>query len=243
MIVQDGDGFGGLGKKMEDVTEENLRDIKEAPVVLVLVADALRGPVTLINQLQLLTVVSDINERNCFLVLTKAGRLGNPSFDEEQIIQASEYDPEPFLAMLEEYGVNFFEAKRNVACIDMGIFDKDRFKTIDKIRATVCQMRPLIVRETYKELVDISNGNDKALNEHYKNTQAMIEARKKDQLWYERCKKGVVKKEIKMHEENLLNVENQRKDAAERLVKFRSLIQEAKGAKDTMELKGMSAAA
>ncbi|KAI9152570.1 hypothetical protein H9P43_009362 [Blastocladiella emersonii ATCC 22665] len=54
MEIQDGDGFGGVGKKVADVIEENLTELKNAPAVLLVVANAGRSPVTLINYLQLL---------------------------------------------------------------------------------------------------------------------------------------------------------------------------------------------
>ncbi|KAI9184322.1 hypothetical protein H9P43_003375 [Blastocladiella emersonii ATCC 22665] len=256
---KDGDGFGGLGKKIEDVTEENLRDIKDKPSVLLIVSGALRAAVTLINQLQLLKVVSDINERNCFLVLTKAGRAGNGRLG-EKLQQASEYDPKPYLDELAKHGVNFFEVGRNVACIDMGAFDTRRYDTIEWIRAALCDLRPLVVRQTYKELVGAANGNLKDLANDRARTEKMIELRREDLAWHQRRKRDMtigalstawipilgqiaaipmlfahndssneankIEEEIKELENKLSSIENQKKDAAERLKKYEALIQE-----------------
>ncbi|KAI9159404.1 hypothetical protein H9P43_008744 [Blastocladiella emersonii ATCC 22665] len=200
MYIQDGDGFGGLGKKVEDVTEENLRDIKQNPAVLVIVASATRCPTALISQLQILQIVSDINERNCFLLLTHAGRNGNRRL-REPARQAAEYDPQQFLARLDAHGVNFFEIGRNVACVDLDPLDDLRYDTIERVRAAVCDLRPLIVRQTFKELLFTAEGD-----------LAYLEG---DRL------------EIKKLKKSLSNFESQAKEAAGRLAKYKSLIHEA----------------
>ncbi|KAI9155915.1 hypothetical protein H9P43_009025 [Blastocladiella emersonii ATCC 22665] len=265
MYIQDGDGFGGLGKKIEDVTEENLRDIKATPAVLLVVASALRGPVALINQLQLLKIVSDINERNCFLVLTKAGRSGNPR-TRQKPQQAAEYDPTEYLAQLAKHGVNFFEVGRNVACIDLGDRDEMRYVTIECIRAAVCDLRPLIVRETYSELMATAEGNLESLTNDRETSLAMIEELHRDKAWHSQRIQNLsiatastaliplagqiagvamavviknsnerltqIDHEVKHLKEKLVDTERQRKDAAERLAQYKSLIQEVKKAED-----------
>ncbi|KAI9152569.1 hypothetical protein H9P43_009361 [Blastocladiella emersonii ATCC 22665] len=181
-------------------------------------------------------------------------------------MQASEYDPKEYLAELDKYGVNFFEVGRNVACIDMGPLDNMRYVTVERIRAAVCKLRPLKVRETYKELVALANGDVEMINENYKTTKAMIESRQKDKVWHQRrmrtlavatactvwvpildqlsgigmgiainhsgCKLAEIKEEIKELKEVLLSVKNQKKDAAERLARVKSLIQEASKANE-----------
>ncbi|KAI9159403.1 hypothetical protein H9P43_008743 [Blastocladiella emersonii ATCC 22665] len=183
MYIQDGDGFGGLGKSIKDVTEQNLRDIKDKPAVLLVVASALRGPVALINQLQLLKIASDINGRNCFLLLTKAGRKGNQRL-REPARQAFEYDPREYLAELERHGVNFFEVGRNVACVDLDPLDDLRYDTVERVRAAMCDLRPLVVRQTYDELLTTTRGELVSLQRDQKVAMKMISSLETERKWY-----------------------------------------------------------
>ncbi|KAJ3362657.1 hypothetical protein GGF32_005679, partial [Allomyces javanicus] len=177
ITIQDGDGVAGVGDSNIEITDKNLQDVIDAPAVLLFVAQAGRVLTDLINQLKLLQLVSDIGDRNCFLVLTKAGGASMTTNRRGPPPTSRHYDPTGMLDQLKQAGVGFFEAGRNVACIDC---DQDRYDFLQLIRAKLCDLRPVKVRCTYSQLVAAARGDVESVNKQYEAVKAMAKTKRCD---------------------------------------------------------------
>ncbi|KAJ3349245.1 hypothetical protein GGF32_005741 [Allomyces javanicus] len=80
-------------------------------------------------------------------------------------------------------GVGFFEAGRNIACIDC---DGDRRDFLQLIRAKLCDLRPVKMSCTYSQLVATAHGEVASLDKMRKALQATFEAKKADVKWHEK---------------------------------------------------------
>ncbi|KAJ3349246.1 hypothetical protein GGF32_005742 [Allomyces javanicus] len=183
MTIQDGDGVAGVGDSNIKITDKNLQDVIDAPAVLLFVAQAGRVLTDLINQLKLLQLVSDIGDRNCFLVLTKTGGASTTTSRRGPPPTSRHYNPTGLLDQLKQAGVGFFEAGRNVACLD---FDQDRDDFLQLIRAKLCDLRPVKMRCTYSQLVAAARGDVASLNKMREAMQATVNTKKSDLAWHEK---------------------------------------------------------